>query len=193
MHEVTKHESDLSDSLSDYEIRIINCDSVESADEEFATLLINHKSVSLKVHSRAETNILTPADFNKVVPKRQRASKLKNATEKLTVCGGNEIPTVGKCFLRCSDSGDTKIFEFYVVQEGKSLLGCSACKNMKLISFNDIDQVETTKSELPESVTAAKSDTLESLTEKQIFDQHADCFTGIGCIAEPYHIKKAEK
>ena len=45
------------------------------------------------------------------------------------------------------------------------------------------------KSELPESVTAAKSDTLEGLTEKQIFDQYADCFTGIGCIAEPYHIK----
>ena len=51
---------------------------------------------------------------------------------------------------------------------------------MKLISFHNVDQVETTKSELPESVTAAKSDTLEGLTEKQIFDQYADCFTGIG-------------
>ena len=88
--------------------------------------------------------------------------------------------------LRCSHSGDTKIFAFYVVQEGKSLSGCSACKNMKLISFHNVDQVDTTKSELPESVTAAKSDTLEGLTEKQIFDQYADCFTGTGCIAEPW-------
>ena len=54
---------------------------------------------------------------------------------------------------------------------------------MKLISFHNIDQVETTKSELPESVTAAKSDTLEGLTEKQIFHQYANCFTGISCIA----------
>ena len=56
---------------------------------------------------------------------------------------------------------------------------------MKLISFHNIDQVETTKSELPESVTAAKSDTLEGLIDKQIFDQYADCFTGISCIAKP--------
>ena len=40
MHEVTKYESDLSDSSSDYGIGVINCDSVESANEEFATLLI---------------------------------------------------------------------------------------------------------------------------------------------------------
>ena len=44
---------------------------------------------------------------------------------------------------------------------------------MKLISFHNVDQVETTKSELPESATAAKSDTLEGLTEKQIFYQYA--------------------
>ena len=161
---------------------------MESTNEEFATLLINHKSVSLKLDSGAETTILTLADFNKVGPKRQRASKLKNATEKLTASRGNEIPTAGMCFLRCSHSGDIKIFEFYVVQEGKSLLGCSACKNVKLISFHNIDQDETTKSELPESATAAKSDTLEGLTEKQIFYQYADCFSGIGCNAKPYHI-----
>ena len=77
MHEVTEYESDLSDSSSDYGIEVINCDSVESANEEFATLLNNHKSVSIKLGSGAETNISTLADFNKVVPKRQRASKLK--------------------------------------------------------------------------------------------------------------------
>ena len=42
---------------------------------------------------------------------------------------------------------------------------------MKLISFHNIDQVETTKSKSPESVTVAKSDTLEGLTEKQIINQ----------------------
>ena len=46
---------------------------------------------------------------------------------------------------------------------------------MKLISFHNIDQVATTKSELPQSITAAKSDTLENLTDKRIFDQYADC------------------
>ena len=62
---------------SDYGIEVISCDSVESANEQFATLLINHRSVSLKLDSGAETNILTLVDFNKVVPKRQRAIKLK--------------------------------------------------------------------------------------------------------------------
>ena len=65
MHEVTKHESDWSDYSSDYRTGVINCDSVESANKEFATLLINHKSVSLKLDSGAEINILTLADFNK--------------------------------------------------------------------------------------------------------------------------------
>ena len=51
MHEVTKHESDLSDSSSDYGIGVINCDSVESANEEFAHLLINHKPVRIKLDS----------------------------------------------------------------------------------------------------------------------------------------------
>ena len=73
-------------------------DSAESANEEFATLLINHKSVSLKLDSGAETNILTLADFNKAVPKRQRASKLKNATEKLTAFGGNEYQLLVSAF-----------------------------------------------------------------------------------------------
>ena len=77
MHEVTKHESDLSDFSSDYLIGVVNYNSVESTVEEFATQLINHKPVSLKLDSGAETNILTMADFNKVVPTRQRASKLK--------------------------------------------------------------------------------------------------------------------
>ena len=84
---------------------------------------------------------------------------------------------------------DTKVLELYVVQEGKSLSGCSACKNMKMITFHNMNQVGTTESEWPESVTAAKSDTLEGLTKKQIFYQYADCVIGTDCIAEPYHIK----
>ena len=56
-----------------------------------------------------------------------------------------------------------------------------------MITFRNIDQVETTESESPGSVTAAKS---ENITEKQIFFITMQIvFTGIGCIVEPYHIK----
>ena len=110
MHEVTEHESDLSDSSSDYGIGVTNCDSMESANEEFVTLLI--KSVSLKLDSGAETNILTLADFNKVVPKRQRASKLKNATEKLTTFGGNEYQLLVSAFQDVVTVGTQRFVSF---------------------------------------------------------------------------------
>ena len=53
---------------------------------------------------------------------------------------------------------------------------------MKLITFHNVDQITPTNAE-------ANQDTIQGKNSEQIFQQYADLFTGIGCIATPYHIK----
>ena len=138
----------------------------------------------LKLDSGAETNILTHHDFLKVIPKRQRNNKLKRSTAKLTAFGGHNIPVLGKCYLRCQYKNVTQIVEFHVVESGTSLLSCTNCKSMKIISFHNVNQLNNEAS----SPGTAKS-ALTGLTSEQIFDKYAPCFEGIGRISEPYHIK----
>ncbi|CAB4013612.1 Transposon Ty3-I Gag-Pol, partial [Paramuricea clavata] len=110
-------------------------------DEEHASLKINNKTIRIKLDSGAETNVLTKKDFEAAVPKRQRRSKLKTSAAKLTAFGGHNIPVIGKCYLKCQYKGATEVLEFQVVETGKSLLGCTNCKSMKLITFHNVDQL----------------------------------------------------
>ena len=66
---------------------------------EHVSLRFNNKTFSFKLDTGAETNILSRADFEKVVPKRQRISKLRPSNAKLTAYGGHSIPILGRCFL----------------------------------------------------------------------------------------------
>lgn len=70
-----------------------------------------------------------------------------------------------------------KIVKFQVVQEGKSLLGCEDSKDLQLVSFH-MEQVQVNN-----------DDDLRGNTKEEIIPKYAECFGGLGCIAEPYHIK----
>ena len=117
----------------------------EQTPNQHASLTINHKTLRLKLDSGAETNILTKADFDKVVPKRQRISKMRQSNAKLTAYGGHSIPVIGKCYLRSQYKTVSKVIEFQIVENGKSLLGCNDCKNMNLITFHNVDQLRSGK------------------------------------------------
>lgn len=183
----TKQNKPVNDIEVDSDVSEHGIDTVQSPtmqENEHATLKINNTSVRLKLDSSAETNILTHHDFLKVIPKRQRNNKLKRSTAKLTAFGGHNIPVLGKCYLRCQYKNVTQILEFHVVESGTSLLGCTNCKSMKLISFHNVNQLNNEAS----SPGTAKS-ALTGLTSEQIFGKYAPCFEGIGRISEPYHIK----
>ena len=144
----------------------------------------NNKTLSFKLDTGAETNILTKADFCKILPKRQRTSKLRPSTAKLTAYGGHAIPILGKCYLQCKYKSSKQVIEFHVVEHGKSLLGCTSCKSLKLVTFHNVDQLHS----------AATNDTerrpdcsLSKLDSQKIFNKYSQCFEGIGCILKQYH------
>ena len=159
----------------------------ELTKNEHASLTFNNnKTLSFKLDTGAETNILTKADFDKIVPKRQRTSKLRPSTAKLTAYGGHAIPILGKCYLQCQYQSSKQVIEFHVVENGKSLLGCTSCKSLKLVTFYNVDQLHSTETNDTERRPTCS---LSELDSQQIFDKYSQCFEGIGCISKPYHIK----
>ena len=153
-------------------------------DEEHPSLKINNTKICIKLDSGAETNVLTKKYFETAVPKRQRRSKLKTSAAKLTGFGSHNIPVIGKCYLRCQYKGESEVLEFQVVETGKSLLGCTNCKSMTLITFHNVDQLRT----YPINDASPQS-SLHGLTSDQIFEKYSKCFDGLGRISDPYHIK----
>ncbi len=158
---------------SEYGIDMVQ-DPTNASENEHATLKINNMSIRLKLDSGTETNILTHHDFQKVVPKHQRNNKLKRSTAKLTAFGGHNIPVLGKCYLCCQYKNITQILKFHVVKTSTSLLGCTNCKSMQLISFHNVNQLNNEASSPSKAKSALK---------------YAPCFEGIGRISEPYLIK----
>ena len=140
--------------------------------------------MDIKIDSGAEADLLSEKDFKKVMPKFQLQAKLRLPKERLTAYGGHTIPVLGKCFLRCRNmKGQEEILEYHVVKEHKSLLGCQGSKKLKFITFN-VDGVCKGITEDPDALTG--------LTNQEIFQGYKSIFEGIGCIAEPYHIKVQE-
>ena len=172
------------DSDSDFGIDGLSVDSMnESGSEEHVWLSINNKRMQLKLDTGAEANVLTKKDFDKAVPKKQRASKMRETKAKLTAYGGHDIPTLGKCFLTCHFKGERHVIEFQVVEGPKSVLGCRDCKKMNIVTFNNLDSLETSEAAQAPSVS------IRGLTNDEIFQKYETCFEGLGEISAPYHIK----
>ena len=73
-----------------------------------------------------------------------RTSKLRPSTAKQTAYGGHTIPILGKSYLQCQYKSSKQVIEFHIVKNGKSLLGCTSCKSLKLITFHNVDQLQST-------------------------------------------------
>ena len=182
VHEVEHNNRFDEDYDSDYDQGIdhITIDSVESRHtEQYAKIIIDEKHVHLKLDTGAETSVLTREDFNNIVPRKNRRTKLQSSHAKLTAFGGHAIPVIGQCSMLCRAKEVNHIIKFQVVETGKSLLGCEDSKRLKLISFN-INPIYATSSPTNE---------LKGKTKDEIVSQYSECFEGLGRIAEPYHIK----
>jgi hypothetical protein len=44
--------------------------------------------------------------------------------------------------LQCEHKSTKQVLEFHVVEQGKSLLGCTSCKNMNLPTFDNVDYLQ---------------------------------------------------
>ncbi|XP_046857694.1 uncharacterized protein K02A2.6-like [Xenia sp. Carnegie-2017] len=178
------HDVDYESDSSAHGIDMVKTAVTSDSDEEHAYLKINNKTIRVKLDSGAETNVLSKKDYETIIPKRQRFSKLKLSTAKLTAFGGHNIPVIGKCYLKCQYKGTTQVLEFQVVENGKSLLGCANCKSMKLVTFHNVDQLRSKQNDGATHVSS-----LTGLSREQIFEKYSKCFDGLGRISDPYHIK----
>ena len=105
----------------------------------------------------------------------------------MTAYGEHVIPILSKCYLQCQYQSSKQVIEFRVVENGKSLLGCTSCsKSLKLVTFHNVDQLYSTETNDTER---CPSCSLSEPDSQQIFDKYSQCFEGIGCISKPYHIK----
>ena len=177
VHKVDLYGSEEIDDYSDHRIDHLTVDTVSTSSEEYATFTIYSKALRLKLDLGAGANVIGRKDFYSVVPKRQRQSKLRLSTTKLTAHGGHDIPVIGKCTLKCQVDKKAEILEFQVVENGKSVLGCTDSKKLQLITFTVNDKQQDAE------------DSVMGMTTAEIHEKYADCFEGLGRISEPYHIK----
>ena len=66
--------------------------------------------------------------------------------------------------------------------QGESLLGCQDSTDLQVISFHT-DELQSNE---------IGASNLKGKTKEEIISQYAICLEGLGCIAEPYHIKMDE-
>lgn len=105
-------------------------------------VIIKLNKVNIKLDSSAEANVLTKQDFDKVVPKRQRAKQAQSYKRKLMTFGGYSILAFGQALLfgiRAHWRQNTKkcyAFSGFTLVTSGDLSGCEDCKALKLVSFH---------------------------------------------------------
>jgi len=138
VYDVRQEQSEWSENDSDQGIDHITIHSVDGQDnknsEQYATINVRNKKLRIKLDTGAETSVLTQEDYNKLVPRKQRNSKLHPSRARLTAYGGHAIPVIGQCNLMVQTKNTKKIVKFQVVEKGKSLLGCEDSKDLLLVS-----------------------------------------------------------
>ena len=109
--------------------------------------------------------------------------------QKITACGGAEIPVVGKVLLRVWRGDfkcrlDCKIIDRCNI---RPLLG-RACVGMKIVAYLDNDKLN--KSSTGTSEVYALSSGNSPLTQEQLIQKYPKVFSeGVGWLESEYHIR----
>ena len=98
--------------------------------------------------------------------------QLAPTTAKLKLYDNSVLSVLGECDLLCECNGKRHHLNFKIISGSqKPLLSGEACKQMGLITINEVHQVDTS-------------------VEKQdpLLEEYADVFEGLGCLPGEYHI-----
>ena len=153
-----------------------------NSNEKYVNVKLGDIKTRLKVDPGAEVSVISADLFRRIVPKKDRHSKLEKTNE--TLAGYSAaIPTLGKCYLKCERANQEIIEEFFVadLKNAKSILGLRASENLGIVKFNLEVKVN-------HWANIEKSEDLKD----QIMKEHPKLFTGLGCISEPYCIRVDE-
>ena len=105
--------------------------------EKYVNVKLGGIKTRLKVDTGAEVSVISVDLFRRIVPKKDRHSKLEKTNE--TLAGYSAaIPTLGKCYLKCERANQEIIEEFFVadLKNAKSLLGLRASESLGIVKFN---------------------------------------------------------
>ena len=162
----------------------------------------NTKMIHYKIDTGADSNLMSWASYKKLFP-RMTKEDLEDSIErntKLEACNGGAIEQLGTCRVKLKFKGKEKICHFYIVPGTTSLIGLPDAESLKLISANikKIDEARNLCDGEDKETLFVKQDTqaedmrASKNLEKEVMREHADLFTGVGCLEGKVHIHLKE-
>ncbi|XP_046585212.1 uncharacterized protein K02A2.6-like [Haliotis rubra] len=152
-----------------------NVDAVDEADrtEVFADIVVNdHHSISMKLDTGAQVNILSESDYNNYA---DTLGPLEKANSKLHAYGGRWLDVRGTVRLKCTYGGTSDNLKFFVVsEEGPSILSLKSCEDMKLVKV--LLSVEAKR-------------ICHSSKAEDMIKEYEHVFKGLGHMKEEYRIQ----
>lgn len=167
LHDVQQTDPNEDSSPDDLFIGEIDALNKPPGNELFVALQVNGEDIRFKIDTGAQCNVIPEHTFAKFAIK----PALRRTNTKLTAYGGTRVPIKGKCQMTTKLGSKAIDAEFYVVEinEAKPLIGLQTCRDLELISINNIGEVQENQ--------------LDLLAE------YDDVFTGLGLVEGEYHIE----
>ena len=181
-------------------IGVIGTSGKENLKDWNMTLEINDKKVTLKQDTGEQCNVM-PLQIYKGLTK----DKITKSGTKLVSYSGHKMKTIGKNIFVVAYKEKLHPVEFQVIhQEGAvPVLGLSTCMEMDLVKR--IYEVNTDENAHPPgdqsykatlifrnanaATTKSQEDRIPQTQAKEIVEEYADVFKGLGCLDGDYHIQ----
>ena len=159
MHELQENDSDT-------DIFLDSVETDQNAGDWKVNVKICKKTVSMKLDTGAQCNVLTLHIYNQISDRPLKPSK-----SRLVSYSGHKLNTVGKVTLLVSTKNKYVPIEFEIVKDKSTpLFGLKACLELNLISRLFSLNCENTSSE-------------------EILENYRDVFEGLGCLPTEYRIR----
>ena len=174
VHQVTEEQEEDSDE-SVYQVEYIGALHHNEGKKFFIPLHILDESgdatIKCQLDTGATCNVMS---FNDLCAIKQHGDpQLASTTAKLKLYDNSFLSVQGECNLLCEVNGKRHKLNFKIISgTQKPLLSGEACKQLGLITINEIHQVGTLR-EKPDA----------------LLEEYADVFEGLGCLPGEYHIE----
>lgn len=164
MHTVEQDESSTDMFIGSVEVHEKYIQAVKTEDEMWTeNLKINRKSVTFKLDTGAECNVISEKTYSSLdIKGRLSASKCK-----LVAYTGHKMTSLGKKLITCEYKGQKHKIEFEIIQkDAPAILGRDACQKLGLVKR-----------------------LYEIGKDTDILKDFEDLFSGLGCLPGKHHIE----
>ena len=172
-----RYEYDSDDSYDDGQPFVIgslnSIDAITQKQEEiYDTVVINGKSIQLKIDTGAQCNVL-PLQTFKTIRRHERIKESRKS--RLVDYGGNTIETLGTVTFQCQHNNNQESLTFHIIKlDAKPIIGLHDSRRLSMIKIC-VDSVS------------------EPITHNALLSEYAELFTNeLGTLPVQYKIKLKE-